>query len=75
MHGFEPSRIASRCYESSQCKQIDKSWLQIYSLWQRFSALMNNKIGGDLNKIQTVGKYMVEGKCWNGFGKCRIRME
>ena len=23
-------------------------------------ALLNNKIGGDLNKIQTVGRYMIE---------------
>ena len=23
-------------------------------------ALMNNKMGGDINKIQTVGKYMIE---------------
>jgi hypothetical protein len=51
-------------------------------------ALLNNKIGGDLNKIQTVGRYMIEvfkrgnsrelyifvglEGCWNEHGKCRI---
>lgn len=30
---------------------------------RRRFALMNNKMGGDLKKIQTVGQYMVEARC------------
>lgn len=43
------------------------SWVACLQFWVAdWFALLNNKMGGDLKKIQTVGKYMIE--IWKAVG-------
>ncbi|URD91123.1 tRNA synthetases class I (W and Y) [Musa troglodytarum] len=67
--GFEPSGTMhiAQCnirdiqswtgsYEGDQCEQAGFSWV----LCENTDCQLNNKMGGDLKKIQTVGRYLIE---------------
>jgi len=67
--GFEPSgrvHIAQGILKSINVNKITSSGGKFIFLVADWFALMNNKMGGDLKKIQTVGKYMVE--VWKSAG-------
>jgi tyrosyl-tRNA synthetase len=67
--GFEPSgriHIAQGIMKAINVNKLTKSGCKFIFLVADWFALMNNKMGGDLDKIQTVGKYMIE--VWKSAG-------
>ncbi|THU44606.1 hypothetical protein C4D60_Mb02t09140 [Musa balbisiana] len=67
--GFEPSgrMHIAQCnirdiqswtgsYEGDRCEQADFSWVHC----ENMDCQLNNKMGGDLKKIQTVGRCLIE---------------
>jgi len=67
--GFEPSgrvHIAQGVLRTINVNKLTKAGC-IFKFWVAdWFALLNNKMGGDLDKIRTVGKYMVE--VWKSAG-------
>jgi tyrosyl-tRNA synthetase len=67
--GFEPSgrmHIAQGVMKALSVNRLTRSGVG-FTFWVAdWFALMNNKLGGDLTKIQTVGRYMVE--VWKAVG-------
>jgi tyrosyl-tRNA synthetase len=67
--GFEPSgrmHIAQGVMKSINVNKLTESGCKFIFLVADWFALMNNKMDGDLKKIQTVGKYMIE--VWKSAG-------
>src|SRR3989338_7026145 len=67
--GFEPSgqiHIAQGVLRSININKITKSGVKFKMLVADWHALANNKLGGDLEKIQIVGKYFIE--VWKASG-------
>ena len=67
--GFEPSgriHIAQGIMKAINVNKLTQSGCKFIFLVADWFALMNNKMGGDLKKIQTVGKYMIE--VWKSAG-------
>ncbi|KAL9655144.1 hypothetical protein ABK040_008920 [Willaertia magna] len=67
--GFEPSgriHIAQGVMKAVNVNRLTKAGCKFIFLVADWFALMNNKMGGDLEKIQTVGKYMIE--VWKSIG-------
>lgn len=67
--GFEPSgrvHIAQGIMKAINVNKLTDSGCKFIFLVADWFALMNNKMGGDLKKIQTVGKYMIE--VWKSAG-------
>lgn len=61
--GFEPSgrmHIAQGILKMINVNKLTKAGCKFIFWVADWFALMNNKMGGDLKKIQTVGKYMIE---------------
>ncbi|CAD7942719.1 unnamed protein product [Amoebophrya sp. A120] len=71
--GFEPSgrmHIAQGLMKSINVNKCTKAG-GIFKFWVAdWFGLMNNKMGGDLEKIKDVGKYLIE--CWKA---CGMNME
>lgn len=67
--GFEPSgrmHIAQGIYKAILVNKLTASGC-VFKFWVAdWFALLNNKMGGDLKKIRTVGKYMIE--VWKAAG-------
>ena len=67
--GFEPSgrmHIAQGVMKALNVNKLTRAGVT-FTFWVAdWFALMNNKMGGDLSKIQTVGRYMVE--VWKAVG-------
>ena len=67
--GFEPSgrmHIAQGVMRAINVNKLTKCGC-VFKFWVAdWFALLNNKMGGDLKKIQTVGKYMIE--IWRAVG-------
>lgn len=61
--GFEPSgrmHIAQGVYKSIMVNRLTQAGC-VFKFWVAdWFALLNNKMGGDLKKIRTVGQYMIE---------------
>jgi tyrosyl-tRNA synthetase len=61
--GFEPSgrmHIAQGIYKAILVNKLTAAGC-VFKFWVAdWFALLNNKMGGDLKKIQTVGRYMIE---------------
>ena len=61
--GFEPSgqiHIAQGLLRAINVNKMTKAGIK-FKMWVAdWHALANNKMGGDLEKIQTVGKYFIE---------------
>jgi len=61
--GFEPSgrmHLAQGIYKAILVNKLTKAGA-VFRFWVAdWFALLNNKMGGDLKKIRTVGKYMIE---------------
>ncbi|KAF0982219.1 hypothetical protein FDP41_011674 [Naegleria fowleri] len=67
--GFEPSgriHIAQGVMKAINVNKLTKAGCKFIFLVADWFALMNNKMEGDLEKIQTVGKYMIE--VWKSIG-------
>ncbi|EFC47307.1 tyrosyl-tRNA synthetase [Naegleria gruberi] len=67
--GFEPSgriHIAQGVMKAINVNKLTKAGCKFIFLVADWFALMNNKMDGDLEKIQTVGKYMIE--VWKSIG-------
>lgn len=67
--GFEPSgriHIAQGILKAINVNKLTKAGCKFVFLVADWFALMNNKLGGDLKKIQTVGRYMIE--VWKAVG-------
>jgi len=67
--GFEPSgkiHIAQGLLRSINVNKLTKAGIHFKFWVADWFALMNNKLGGDLEKIQTVGKYFIE--VWKASG-------
>ncbi|ETO03925.1 hypothetical protein RFI_33477, partial [Reticulomyxa filosa] len=67
--GFEPSgrmHIAQGILKAINVNKMTKSGVDFVFWVADWFALLNNKMGGDLNKIQTVGKYFIE--VWKAAG-------
>ena len=67
--GFEPSgriHIAQGVMKAVNVNKLTKAGCKFIFLVADWFALMNNKMDGDLEKIQTVGKYMIE--VWKSIG-------
>ncbi|MFH1332164.1 MAG: tyrosine--tRNA ligase [archaeon] len=61
--GFEPSgkvHIAQGIMRAINVNKMTKTGVKFKMLVADWHAWANNKMGGDLNKIQTVGKYLIE---------------
>ena len=61
--GFEPSgrmHIAQGILKMLLVNKLTKAGCKFIFWVADWFAMMNNKLGGDLNKIQTVGQYMIE---------------
>ncbi|MFH0936124.1 MAG: tyrosine--tRNA ligase [Candidatus Woesearchaeota archaeon] len=61
--GFEPSgkiHIAQGIMRSININKMTKAGVKFKMLVADWHAWANNKMGGDLEKIQTVGKYLIE---------------
>lgn len=61
--GFEPSGMAHvpfGIYRAMNLKDMLKAGLHFKLLLADWHAWINNKMGGDLDKIKTVGKYFIE---------------
>ena len=67
--GFEPSgrmHIAQGILKSICVNKLTASGIDFVFWVADWFALLNNKMGGDLNKIQIVGQYMIE--VWKAAG-------
>lgn len=67
--GFEPSgkiHIAQGLLRAININKITKAGIKFKMLVADWHAWANNKIGGDLEKIQTIGKYFIE--VWRASG-------
>lgn len=67
--GFEPSgriHIAQGIMKAISVNKLVKSGCKFIFWVADWFALMNNKMGGDLEKIRTVGRYMIE--VWKAVG-------
>ena len=67
--GFEPSgqiHIAQGLLRAINVNKMIKAGVKFKMLVADWHALANNKMGGDLEKIQTVGKYFIE--VWRASG-------
>lgn len=67
--GFEPSgrmHIAQGVMKALIVNRMTRAGCRFVFWVADWFALMNNKLGGDLKKIQTVGKYMIE--VWSALG-------
>jgi tyrosyl-tRNA synthetase len=67
--GFEPSgrmHIAQGILKSINVNKLTKSGCKFIFWVADWFALLNNKMGGDLKKIRTVGEYMIE--VWKACG-------
>lgn len=67
--GFEPSgqiHIAQGILRAININKMTKAGVKFKMLVADWHALANNKMGGDLNKIQTTGKYFIE--VWKACG-------
>ena len=67
--GFEPSgkiHIAQGLLRAININKMIKAGLRFKMLVADWHALANNKLGGDLTKIQTTGKYFIE--VWKACG-------
>jgi tyrosyl-tRNA synthetase len=67
--GFEPSgqiHIAQGLLRTININKMIKAGIKFKILIADWHALANNKLGGDLSKIQTVGKYFIE--VWRACG-------
>ncbi len=67
--GFEPSgqmHIAQGLLRTININKMIKAGVKFKMLVADWHALANNKLGGDLEKIQTVGKYFIE--TWKACG-------
>jgi len=74
--GFEPSgriHIAQGIMKSINVNKLTQCGVKFIFLVADWFALMNNKMGGDLEKIKTVGKYLVE--VWKAAGMDLSRVE
>lgn len=72
--GFEPSgrmHIAQGILKAINVNRLTRAGC-VFKFWVAdWFALLNNKMGGDLKKIQTVGRYMIEVRGvwgWEGGG-------
>ncbi len=74
--GFEPSgniHIAQGVLRAININKMTKAGVK-FKIWVAdWFAWMNNKMGGDLDKIQTVGKYLIE--VWKTVGMNMDRVE
>ncbi|PRP78466.1 hypothetical protein PROFUN_13643 [Planoprotostelium fungivorum] len=69
--GFEPSgrmHIAQGILKSINVNKCTKGGCTFIFWVADWFALLNNKMGGDLKKIRTVGEYMIEGQVWKACG-------
>eukprot|EP01135_Chromosphaera_perkinsii_P009347 Nk52_evm23s1737 gene=Nk52_evmTU23s1737 len=67
--GFEPSgrmHIAQGVFKSLNVNKLTKSGCHFVFWVADYFGMLNNKMGGDLKKIQNVGKYMIE--VWKATG-------
>src|SRR3990167_2209578 len=67
--GFEPSgqiHIAQGLLRAININKMTKAGVKFKMLVADWHAMANNKMGGDLDKIQTVGKYFIE--VWKACG-------
>ena len=67
--GFEPSgemHIAQGLMRAININKITKAGIRFKMLVADWHAMANNKLGGDLNKIKTVGQYFIE--IWKACG-------
>lgn len=74
--GFEPSgrmHIAQGLMKAINVNKLTKAGVQFKFWVADWFALMNNKLDGDLNKIQTIGKYFVE--VWKACGMDMVNTE
>lgn len=74
--GFEPSgqiHIAQGLLRAINVNKMIKAGMKFKMLVADWHALANNKMGGDLNKIQTVGKYFIE--VWRASGMDLSKVE
>eukprot|EP00195_Chlamydomonas_chlamydogama_P008917 CAMPEP_0202899462 /NCGR_PEP_ID=MMETSP1392-20130828/7688_1 /ASSEMBLY_ACC=CAM_ASM_000868 /TAXON_ID=225041 /ORGANISM="Chlamydomonas chlamydogama, Strain SAG 11-48b" /LENGTH=385 /DNA_ID=CAMNT_0049585645 /DNA_START=282 /DNA_END=1439 /DNA_ORIENTATION=- len=74
--GFEPSgrmHIAQGVMKAINVNKLTKAGCNFKFWVADWFAQLNNKMGGDLKKIQTVGKYMVE--VWKAVGMDLSRVE
>ncbi|KAG1669515.1 hypothetical protein FOA52_015682 [Chlamydomonas sp. UWO 241] len=74
--GFEPSgrmHIAQGVMKAINVNKLTKTGVHFKFWVADWFAQLNNKMGGDLNKIQTVGKYMVE--VWKSVGMDTTNVE
>ena len=74
--GFEPSgriHIAQGLLRAINVNKLTKANVRFKFWVADWFALMNNKLGGDLEKIQTVGKYFIE--VWKACGMDMSKVE
>ncbi|MHA1410052.1 MAG: tyrosine--tRNA ligase [Candidatus Odinarchaeia archaeon] len=74
--GFEPSgfaHIASGLMRAQKISDLIEAGIRFKLLIADWHAWINEKMGGDLNKIQSVGKYMV--KVWESLGVDMSKVE
>ena len=67
--GFEPSgriHIAQGLLRAINVNKLTKAGIKFKMLVADFFALLNNKMGGDLDKIKVVGEYFIE--VWKACG-------
>lgn len=74
--GFEPSgqiHIAQGLLRAINVNKMTKAGIK-FKMWVAdWNAMANNKMGGDLDKIQTVGKYFIE--VWKACGMDMTKVE
>lgn len=74
--GFEPSgqmHIAQGLMRTININKITKAGIKFKMLMADWHAMANNKMGGDLEKIQTVGRYFIE--VWRACGMDLSKVE
>jgi tyrosyl-tRNA synthetase len=74
--GFEPSgriHIAQGVQKAISVNKLTRAGCTFVFWVADWFALMNDKMGGDLNKIQTVGRYMIE--VWRAVGMDMTKVE
>jgi len=74
--GFEPSgqiHIAQGLLRAININKITRTGIKFKMLVADWHAMANNKMGGDLEKIKTVGKYFIE--VWKASGMDLSRVE
>lgn len=74
--GFEPSgrmHIAQGILKAINVNRLTKAGC-VFKFWVAdWFALLNNKMGGDLKKIKTVGQYMIEVRAGPRAAVCRCK--